>query len=377
VLDLSRLVAGNMATHVLADHGADVIKIEAPGRGDDLRRWRVGGVEVFWKVFARNKRSVELDFRSGEGRELFLELVGDAQVVVENFVPGKMEGWNLGPDTLLARNPSLIVLRVSGWGQSGPMARSPGFGTLVEARSGWAYMNGPADRPPTLPPLALADMIAGLYGASAVQTALRQVEVAGGAGQVVDLSLLEPILSILGAEAAQFGLTGTPTERSGNQSSHAAPRNVYAASDGGFVALSGSMQAMAERIFRAIERPELIDDARFTDNDARVAHRDELDAIIGGWIGGRTRDEALARFDELGVTAGPLGAIGDLFADPHVRERGSLVRLADASLGSVAMHGVVARLSRTPGAIAAPAPRLGEHSDEILAPYRARREDRS
>ena len=176
VVDLSRLVAGNMATHVLADYGADVIKVERPGKGDDLRSWRVKGIEVFWKVYSRNKRSVALDLQSDDGREFLWRLIDTAQVLVENFVPGTLERWGMGPDDLLRRNPKLVILRVSGWGQTGPWRKKPGFGTLVEAMSGWAFMNGHADKPPTLPPLALADMISGLYGAAAVLAALRAVE---------------------------------------------------------------------------------------------------------------------------------------------------------------------------------------------------------
>lgn len=372
VLDLSRLVAGNMATHILADHGAEVIKIEPPKRGDDLRNWRVEGVEVFWEVYARGKLSVELDFRSGEGRNLLLSMVADADVLVENFIPGKMESWNLGTEALLAINPNLVILRVSGWGQTGPMAQSPGFGTLIEARSGWAHLNGPAECPPSLPPLALADMIAGLYGANAVLTALRAIEVLGGKGQVIDLSLLEPLLSIIGAEAAQMSVTGQPTMRSGNQSAHAAPRNIYGTKDGGWIALSGSMQSMAERVFKVIGCADLIDDVKFRTNDQRVANRKELDRIISDWIGARTQQQVLSEFKEAGVTAGPVHSMEDVITDPHVTERGSLVKLQTSS-GILAMHNVVARLSATPGAISGPAPTLGQHTQQVLGPYLQKR----
>jgi len=376
VLDLSRLVAGNMATHILADHGAEVVKVEPPKRGDDLRNWRVDGVEVFWEVYARGKLSVELDFRSGEGRELLLAMAADADVLVENFVPGKMESWGLGPDVLHGINPQLIMLRVSGWGQTGPMANAPGFGTLIEARSGWAHLNGYADGPPTLPPLALADMIAGLYGANAVMLALRHIEIAKGAGQVIDLSLLDPLLSIIGAEAAQMSVSGSPTMRSGNQSTHAAPRNIYATQDGGWVALSGSMQAMAERVFTAIGRSDLIKDARFATNDDRVRNRVELDQIINDWTGRRDKDAVLQVFRDAGVTAGPVHSMAEVVTDPHVVQRGSLVSL-NTSSATLAMHDVVARLSASPGAIAGPAPSLGQHTRQILDPYLERLECRA
>ncbi|ADH91550.1 Formyl-CoA transferase [Ancylobacter novellus DSM 506] len=365
VVDLSRLVAGNMTTHVLADYGADVIKIERPGKGDDLRNWRVEGVEVFWKVYARNKRSVALDIHAADGREMLLRLVDTAQVLVENFVPGTLERWGLGPDQLLARNPKIVILRVSGWGQTGPWRLRPGFGTLVEAMSGWAFMNGHADKPPTLPPLAMADMVAGLYGTAAILAALRAVELGDAPGQVLDLSLFEPIHSLIGAEAAQIRLTGEPTPRAGNQSSHTAPRNVYECADGAYVALSGSMQSMAERIFDTIGRPELKTDPRFVDNAARVAHRDELDAIIAAFIAGRDQAENLLLFEAAGVTVGPVCSVADLMDHPFVEGREAIVEIPDRDLGSVPMHNIIPRFSATPAPFRRAAPEIGEHTEEL------------
>ncbi len=364
VVDLSRLVAGNMTTHVLADYGADVIKIERPGKGDDLRSWRVKGIEVFWKVYARNKKSVAIDLQTGDGREFLWRLIDTAQVLVENFVPGTLERWGMGPDDLLRRNPKLIVLRVSGWGQTGPWRGKPGFGTLVEAMSGWAFMNGHADKPPTLPPLALADMISGLYGAAAVLAALRGVEQGRAPGQVIDLSLFEPIHAMVGAEAAHIRL-GQPTMRSGNQSSHAAPRNVYRCSDDRYVAMSGSMQSMAEKIMETIGRPDLKTDPRFIDNTARVAHRNELDEIIGGFIGERSQAENLALFEAAGVTVGPVCSVADLINDPYVTGREAIVEVEDRDLGSVPMHNIIPRFSAMPDGFRRQAPSLGEHTEEI------------
>lgn len=378
VIDMSRLVAGNMTTHVLADYGADVIKIERPGKGDDLRGWRCEGEEIYWKVYARNKRSFVCDVKSDEGRRDLIDLIAGAQVLVENFVPGTLEKWGLGPEQLRRINPRLIVLRVSGWGQTGPYAKRPGFGTLVEAMSGWAYLNGHPDKPPTLPPLAMADMIAGLYGVASVLTALRAVEQGGGEGQIIDLSLFEPILSIIASEAAQVRLTGEPTMRAGNQSSHTSPRNVYRCSDGGYVALSGSMQSMAMRILDTIGRPELKDDPRFATNDARVANRDEVDAVIGGFIAQRSQAENLALFEAAEVTVGPVCSMGDLMDHPYVREREALIELPDEDMGAIPMHNIVPRMSGAPGVFRRPAPRLGEHDDEIkaeLARFRAEREN--
>ncbi len=364
VVDLSRLVAGNMATHVLADYGADVIKVERPGKGDDLRSWRVAGIEVFWKVYARNKRSVAIDLQSDDGREFLWRLIDTAQALVENFVPGTLERWGMGPDNLLRRNPKLIVLRVSGWGQTGPWRNKPGFGTLVEAMSGWAFMNGHADKPPTLPPLALADMISGLYGAAAVLAALRAVEQGGAPGQVIDLSLFEPIHAMVGAEAAHIRL-GQPTMRSGNQSSHAAPRNVYRCRDDQYVAMSGSMQSMAEKIMETIGRPDLKSDPRFIDNTARVAHRNELDEIIGGFIAQRSQAENLALFEVAGVTVGPVCSVADLTNDAYVTGREAIVEVEDRDMGSVPMHNIIPRFSAMPDGFRRQAPKLGEHTEDI------------
>jgi crotonobetainyl-CoA:carnitine CoA-transferase CaiB-like acyl-CoA transferase len=366
VVDLSRLVAGNALTHVLADFGADVIKVENPAGGDDLRHWRVEDVSTHWKVYARNKRSLTLDYRGEEGLALLLRLVATADVLVENFVPGKLERLGLGPDVLLEANPRLVIARISGWGQTGPFRGKPGFGSLVEAMSGFAAMNGFADRPPVLPPLALADMITGLHGASAVMVALRHVEVGGGRGQVVDLSLFESMLSVLGPQAADYALTGSAPARHGSRSGATAPRNVYPCSDGKHVALSASMQAMAERLFRVIGRPELIEDPRFATNTARVRNNDVLDPIVAAFMLARTQEENLALFDRAGVTVGPVCDPGELMAHPFVVERECLVALPDAEMGILPMHGIPARLSETPGVLARPAPELGADNAAVL-----------
>ena len=366
VLDVSRLVAGNVVSHVLADFGADVIKVEAPGRGDDLRAWKVNGVSTYWKVYARNKRSITLDFRQGRGHELLLELIAGAQIFVENFVPGKLEKMGLGPEVLLKANPKLVIVRVSGWGQTGPYANKPGFGTLVEAMSGFAAMNGFADRPPVLPPMALADMVSGVYGATAAMIALRQVEVSGGTGQVIDLSLFDAIHSILGPEAANCRLNGVPSPRNGSRVSNTAPRNVYECSDGKFVALSAAMQSMSERLFNSMGRTELIEDPRFRTNSDRLRNNDAIDAIVADFIRQRTQAESLALFEAAGVTVGPVCDASDLESHPFIEGRQVLVHLPDADMDVLPMHNIVPRLSSTPGAMRMPAPRLGEHNAEIF-----------
>lgn len=365
VLDLSRLVAGNAVTHLLADHGAEVIKIERPGHGDDLRNWKTRGVSTHWKVYCRNKKSVTLDLRKPRGREILLDLAATAHVLVENFKPGTLEAWGLGPEILHARNPGLILVRVSGWGQDGLYAGKPGFGSLVEGMSGFAAMTGFPDREPVLPPLALADMIAGLYGAFAAMVALRAVE-NGAPGQTIDLPLFDPIYSTLGPTAANYALTGQVPPRTGSRSNQTAPRNVYRTADGRFVSLSGSMQAMAERLFRAIGRDDLIEDARFRTNSDRVANNDELDPIVAAYMAAHTQAELLAHFEAADVTVGPVADISDLMDHPYIVDRAIIVSLPDDEMGRVPMHNVVPRLSATPGAIRTPAPELGEHNDEIL-----------
>jgi crotonobetainyl-CoA:carnitine CoA-transferase CaiB-like acyl-CoA transferase len=366
-LDLSRLVAGNMLSLQLGDLGAEVIKVEPP-RGDPLRDWREDGEPLFWKTYARNKRSLVLDLRVAEAREALLRLVARADVMIENYRPGTLEEMGLGPNVLHARNPDLILVRISGFGQTGPYAELPGFGTLVEAMSGFAARTGFPDREPVLPPLALADMIAGLYGSNAVVTALFARMRGTTRGQVIDVSLLEAIFSILGPEAAIYRHTGKVKERVGSASNTSAPRNVYRCSDGQYVALSASMQNMAKRVLAVIGRPEMIEEERFRTNSARVKpeNRALLDAAVGGWFAQRTRAEALRIMRENEVTVGPVYNIDDAVEDEHFRAREIIVDAQDEDLGVIPMHNIVPRLSATPGVWRRPAPTLGEHTDEIL-----------
>jgi crotonobetainyl-CoA:carnitine CoA-transferase CaiB-like acyl-CoA transferase len=367
VLDFSRLVAGNMLSLQLADFGAEVVKVESPGRGDTLRDWREAGVSVHWKVYARNKKSITLDLKSPEAPGIILDLVAHFDVMIESFRFRYLERLGVGPDALLARNPKLVLVRVSGFGQTGPYAKRPGFGTLVEAMSGFAARNGFEDREPVLPPLAMADMIAGLSGAMATVIAVRNVEVNGGRGQVIDVSLLEAMVSILGPEAAIYKLSRKIRRRVGSASEGTSPRNVYATSDGGWVAISASTQAMTERLFRAIGRDDLKRDPAFKTNTERVKRREQVDAIVGGFIKQRTLAEAIAFFEQAEVTAAPVYDIGQFLDDPHVQERGIVVETPDADMGAVPMHAVVPRLSGTPGRLRHPAPAVGEHNREIFA----------
>jgi crotonobetainyl-CoA:carnitine CoA-transferase CaiB-like acyl-CoA transferase len=366
VLDLSRVVAGNMLSLQLGDFGAEVIKIEPP-EGDPLRSWNDGGAALFWKTYCRNKMSVVLNLRKDSARETLLRLVETADVFIENFRPGTLEAMGLAPDLLLARNPRLVVVRISGFGQTGPYAELPGFGTLVEAMSGFADRTGFPDREPVLPPLALADMIAGLSGAMATVTALLARERGGAGGQVIDLSLLEPIFSTLGPEAAIFRRTGQIKKRAGNGSNTTSPRNIYRCADGAYVAVSASTQAMAKRVFEAIGEGAMIEDPRFRTNSDRVRNRALVDAAVGGWFAARPRDAALDHMRAAGVTAGPVYNIADAVADPHFQAREVIVEVEDPELGSLPVHNIVPRLSATPGVWRRPAPALGEHTDEVLS----------
>ena len=365
VVDLSRLVAGNMVSLQLADQGAEVIKIEDPRTGDPLRAWRVKGLSLYWKVYARNKKSLALNLRPPAGRDALMDLLATSQVLIENYRPGTLEEMGLGPQTLHDRNPGLIIVRITGFGQDGPYRDRPGFGTLVEAMSGFAAKNGFADRPPVLPPLALADMVSGLYGAYAVMIALAR----GGTGRqgaghrpaVAGADHLDPW-----AWSGDLPVSGEKPQRTGSRSLTTSPRNVYGTKDGRFIAISASIQAMAERLFRAIGRADMIDDPRFRTNTDRVRNIDECDGAVAAFIAARTLDENMAIFEAAEVTANPVYEIDQLIADEHVQARGIIVEAPDDEAGSVLMHNVIPRLSETPGQLRRPAPTLGQHTREML-----------
>ncbi|MBB3565070.1 crotonobetainyl-CoA:carnitine CoA-transferase CaiB-like acyl-CoA transferase [Rhizobium sp. BK512] len=366
VLDLSRLVAGNMLSLQLADFGADVVKIEPPS-GDPLRDWKDDGHSLYWKTYSRNKRSVMLNLRERPAMDALWALIETADVFIENYRPGTLEEMGLAPDVLHARNPDLVIVRISGFGQTGPYAQFPGFGTIVEGMSGFAYRTGFPDREPVLPPLALADMIAGVYGSSATVTALFARDRGLSRGQVIDLSLLEPMFSVLGPEAAIYKVTGKVKERVGSASNTAAPRNVYRCRDGKYVALSGSTPQVARRIFDIIGRSDMNDDPRFATNSARVNNRALVDEAVGGWFAGHDHDEALQIMRDAGATVGPIYSIADAAEDAHFSGREIIVDAEDGEFGSLPMHNIVPRLSATPGVWRRPAPSLGQHTAEVLA----------
>ncbi|WDR02199.1 CoA transferase [Devosia algicola] len=365
VLDLSRLMAGNMLSLQLADFGADVIKIEPPA-GDPLRAWKDDDHSLFWKTYGRNKRSVVLNLRQADAMQALWTMIDSADVFIENYRPGTLEAMGLGPEQLLARNPNLIVVRISGFGQTGPYAQYPGFGTIIEAMSGFADRTGFADREPVLPPLALADMIAGIYGASATAMALFARQSGKAEGQVIDLSLLEPMFSVLGPEAAIHTVTGKIKQRVGSASNTASPRNVYRCADGKYLALSGSTPALARRIFEIIGRSDMNQDPRFSSNSDRVQHRTLVDEAVGAWFADRDSAEALEILREAGATVGPIYNIADAMADIHFDVREIIVDVEDETFGTLPMHNIVPRLSATPGVWRRPAPALGQHTAEVL-----------
>jgi crotonobetainyl-CoA:carnitine CoA-transferase CaiB-like acyl-CoA transferase len=365
IIDLSRFIAGNVLTVLLADFGADVIKVEDPTKGDSLRDLQDDGLSLHWKVYGRNKRSMSLDLHSDQGKHVLLDLIDKADVLVENFKVGTLEKMQLGPATLFARNSKLVIVRISGFGQTGAYRARPGFGSLVEAMSGFAAKNGYPDRPPILPNMALGDMVAGLYGAFATMIAVRNQE-RGGAGQVVDLSLLEPLISILGPDPAIYALTGKVPLRTGSRSAVVAPRNIYRSKEGLYVAVSASTQSMAERLFAAIGQRGLIHDPRFRTNSDRLRHVGQLDDIIQSWMAERSRDEVLKVLHAASVTVGQVYDVSQLVDDEHVRTREALIEVPDEEAGTILMHNIIPRLSGTPGALQRPAPELGRDTEAVL-----------
>ena len=366
ILDLSRLAAGNMVSHMFADFGADVIKVEKPGKGDDLRNWQVNDVAHWWAVYSRNKRSIALNLKEEEGLKLLKELVKSADVFIENFVPGTLEKWGVGPDKLLELNKNLIILRISGWGQTGIYKDAPGFGSLVEGMSGFASMTGEENQKPLLPPLALADMVAGLTGFGAILMAVIASKKNQTGGQVIDLSLFEPLFSILGPWAASYKISGKIPSRIGNRSNVAAPRGIYKTKDNKFVSLSASMQSMWEKLAITIGAQELINDPKFLTNSDRLSNQDDLDDVISNFIKKFDRDPLLKLFSEEGITVGPVLDISEIIEHPYVLDRKILIEHYNNNYGNILMHQAFPRLSKTPGKVKSSAPSIGENTNEIL-----------
>jgi crotonobetainyl-CoA:carnitine CoA-transferase CaiB-like acyl-CoA transferase len=367
VLDVATLFAGPLAATFLGDFGAEVTKIEHPRRPDAARSHGPAkdGVNLWWKTLGRNKRAMTLDLSAPEGAELLLRLVADADVLIENFRPGTLERWGLSWERLAGVNPRLVLARVTAFGQTGPYASRPGFGSLAEAMSGFAALTGEPDGPPTLPPFGLADGIAALATAYAVMAALREAE-RTGRGQVVDLAIIEPILMLLGGQITAYDQLGVVQERVGNRSVNNAPRNVYRSRDGVWLAVSTSSQSIAERVMRLVGRPDVIERDWFATGHDRALHADELDAAVGGWIGARSADEVVAAFEEAQAAIARVDDVRGVLADPQYRALGTVQRVPDDELGSVAMQNVLFRLSATPGEIRWAGRPHGADTDAVL-----------
>lgn len=370
VIDCGQVVAGPAIAMILGDFGAEVIKVENPQGGDQGRYFgpSKNGVPLYWKMLSRNKKTVTLSLSKPAGQELFCRLIERtrADILVESFRPGTFERWNLGYERLRALSPGLTMVRVSGFGQTGPYRDRPGFGTLAEAMSGFAHITGQSDGPPTLPSFALADMTAALYATIGVLLCLYRRDAKGGRrGQLIDVSILESLYAMLGAHTVVYDQLGLPGRRMGSRTAGSAPRNIYRTKDGRWVAIAGSTQALTERLFRAMGQPQLIADPRFRTNRDRVANVEALDAIVGAWVAERTQAECIEQLVAAEVAVAPVADFRDLAADPHLRARGTLVTIEDPELGRVRMPEVQPRLSETPGRIRHAGLPMGAHNREI------------
>jgi crotonobetainyl-CoA:carnitine CoA-transferase CaiB-like acyl-CoA transferase len=368
VVECATIIAAPLCGRMLADFGAEVLHIEAPGKGDHLRTFgfTVDGINPWWRYYARNKKLITLDISRPKGKEVLFELLSDADVFIENFRPGRLEQWGIRFEDLHEINPRLIMVRVTGYGQTGPYASQPGFGTLMEAMSGFAEMTGEPDGPPTLPQFALADSCAGLYAAMATMFAVYHRDVVGsGRGQVIDVSIWESLFSILGPNALVEKLTGTSPRRIGNRAPTSAPRNTYKTKDGRFVALAGSTETTARRLFSVIGHPELVDDSRFGDNMARIRNVVALDAYVEEWMGKHTLLEVSTILRQADVPFGPVNTIADIARDPHAVERQMIVDVPDEGGNCLPMEGVFPRMVATPGSVQHPGKSMGADNDEI------------
>lgn len=368
VIDASTILAGPLCCQILGDFGADVIKIEHPVHGDSMRGHggQKDGIALWWKEISRNKRTIGLNLGKPEGAEIFLQMIADADVVVENFRPGTLERWGIGPEELHAVNPRLVLVRLTGFGQTGPYSSRAGFGTLAEAMSGFAYLTGDPDGPPTLPAFGLADSICGIAASSAVMMALRHRDMNSGTGQVIDLSILEPIMTAVGPSPTVYEQTGVIEERHGNRSTNNAPRNTYRTRDGHWVAVSSSAQSIAERIMTLVGHPELLDEPWFASGRGRAANAELIDGYVAAWITARDRADVLAEFERVGAAVAPVYSSRDIVEDEHIRATEMLVDVDDAELGTVLQHNVMWRMSETPGRIRFTGRALGANTDDVL-----------
>jgi formyl-CoA transferase len=367
VLELGQLIAGPFAAKTLADFGADVVKIEPPGTGDPLRKWRLlkDGTSVWWQVQSRNKRSLALDLRAPDGQAIVRQLAAEADVLIENFRPGAMEGWGLAPDDLLARNPRLVVLRISGYGQSGPYRDRPGFGVVAEAMGGLRHLTAEPGRVPVRVGVSIGDTLAALHGVIGILLALQHRH-ATGCGQVIDVALYEAVFNCMESLLPEYSAFGAVREPAGSALPGIAPTNAYRCKDGGFALVAGNGDSIFRRLMALIGRDDLGHDPALADNAGRVARVAELDAAIGAWTAQRSVDDVLAALAQASVPAGRIYTVADIAADAHYQARGMLqqVRMDDGS--TLAVPGIVPKLSLTPGSHRRNAPALGQDSDAVL-----------
>jgi formyl-CoA transferase len=367
VLELGSLIAGPFCAKTLADFGAEVIKIEPPGDGDPLRRWRRmrNGVSLWWHVQSRNKKSITLDLRKAEGQEVVRRLVRGCDIMIENFRPGALERWNLGWEVLKEQNPKLILVRISGYGQTGPYRARPGFAAIAEAFGGLRYVTGYPDRPPVRPNLSIGDTLASLHGVIGALLALHHLK-NGGRGQVVDVALYESVFNVMESLLPEYDAQGVIRERSGSALPGIAPSNLYPCSDGRYVLIAGNADSLYQRLMTTIGREDLRDDPGLARNDGRAARMEEIDAAIGAWTAQRTQDAVLAAMEHAEVPAGRIYSAADIASDPHYAARGMIENIVAADGEPLKVPGIVPKLSSTPGAIRSTAPALGEHTDAVL-----------
>jgi crotonobetainyl-CoA:carnitine CoA-transferase CaiB-like acyl-CoA transferase len=368
IIELANIIAGPTAGQILGDFGAEVIKIEHPDGGDGSRRQgrQKNGVPLWWKILGRNKRSVGMYLGDPDAAEIFCRLVATADVVVEGFRPGTMERWNLGYDRLVQANPRIIFVRLSGFGQTGPYAHRPAFGTNIESMTGYSHLNGPPDGPPTLPPFGTGDYFAGVTVTSAILMALYHRDAKGGSGQVVDASLFQPLMMTMARPVIHYDQLGFEETRTGNQSDGTAPRNAYLTKDKRWIAVSAATYQIAEKIMAMVGRPEFAKEPWFRTNAGRVQHGQVLDEAVRIWIETRTAEEVMAASQEAQVTFAPMYDVPDMLSDVHVRETGMIAEVKDDDFGKVRMPNVLFKMSETPGRIRWAGQTLGASTDSVL-----------
>lgn len=367
VIELGQLIAGPFAAKTLADFGADVIKVEPPGAGDPLRKWRLlkDGTSIWWQIQSRNKRSVAIDLRSAEGQQLVCTLASEADVLIENFRPGSMEQWGLGPEALLAINPRLIMLRVSGYGQTGPYKDRPGFGVVAEAMSGLRHLTAEPGRVPVRVGVSIGDTLAALHGVIGILMALHERQ-RSGKGQVVDVALYEAVFNCMESLLPEYSAFGAVREAAGSALPGIAPSNAYRCAGGAYVLVAGNGDSIFRRLMGAIGRPDLAADPTLADNTGRVARVAEIDAAIEAWTSSRTVEEVLANLESVSVPAGRIYTVADIAADPHYEARGMLHRIQMDDGDELTIPGIVPKLSRTPGAHDRNAPCIGQDTMAVL-----------